>query len=622
MGYSNKQKGYRLFDVQSRKLVIRRDVTFSETDFGQQKLSAEIESEDEIDQEVGSEGNGPSEMPPLEDSDEEDQQEVPRRSQRSTKGVPPARLGIDDYTEATHVALRASIEEPATIQEALSSKYSEQWKAAADSEYQSLMENKTWELVELPQNRKAIGCRWVFRVKYDEKGQVERFKGRLVAKGYSQKYGIDYDETFSPVVRFSSIRTLLAFAVQKGMLIHQMDVITAFLNGDLQEEIYMEQPEGYTVPGKEEMVCRLKKSLYGLKQSPRCWNQKFRESMELLQFKQSQADPCIFSKGSEKDKLIIIAVYVDDLIIVTTNQQDMDKIKTSLSENFKMKDMGSLHFCLGFGIEQNEEGIKLSQKLYIQKLLERYGLQEANPVSTPMDPNVKHVAEDGYSKPVDKVRYQSMIGSLLYAAIATRPDISQAVGALSKFNSAPTEAHLTAVKRILRYLKGTINLSLQYKRTESLEIVGYSDADWANDMETRHSTSGNVFVMGEGPISWLSQKQATVALSTAEAEYIALCSAAQEAVWLKQLFKDIGVDITKPLMVMEDNQGAIAMTNNPVGHKRTKHIDIRYHFVREQVQKGTMKLKYCSTKEMLADMLTKPLNKRQFEYLRSKLGLK
>eukprot|EP00795_Rhopilema_esculentum_P017528 gene17528-biopygen6440 len=471
LGYSANQKGYRLFDMQSKRIVIRRDVNFNENDFGSQKQYLKMGPEPAKEDKRQTE-------PTERNTDAEESH--PRRSQRSTKGVPPPRFGLDEYadvTEARHVVFSAIIEEPATIQEAFNSEYSAQWKEATDSEYQSLIENQTWELVKPPKDRKAIGCKWVFKVKYDENGQVERFKSRLVAKGYSQKYGVDFDETFSPVVRFSSIRALLAFAVQNRMLIHQMDVTTAFLNGDLTEEIYMEQPEGYVIRGKENL----------------------------------------------------------------------------------MKDLGSLHFCLGVSVEQSEEGVSLSQKQYIEKLLKRYGLQDANPVCTPLDPNVKLVADDGNSKPVDNVQYQSMIGSLLYAAIATRPDIAQAVGALSQFNSAPTEAHLTAVKRVFRYLKGTINLSLVYKKSESKEVTGFSDASWADDMQNRHSSTGNVFMMAGGAISWLSQKQSTVALSTAEAEYIALSKAAQEVIWLKQLFREIG-DNVQPITIMEDNQGAISMT--------------------------------------------------------------
>ena len=272
---------------------------------------------------------------------------------------------------------------------------------AADAEYKSLMENKTWELVKLPEGRRAIGCKWVFRVKYDSNGQVERFKGRLVAQGYSQKYGIDYDNTFSPVARFSSIRTLLAFAVEMGMQIHQMDVVTAFLNGDLKEEIYMQQPSGYIQPDKNGLVCKLKKSLYGLKQSPRCWNEKLCEHLKSLGFKESVADPCIFVR--QKKELQIIVVYVDDLILLSKSSEQMQQLKEDLSHRFKMKDLGKLHYCLGTSVtlDESSQTIRLNQSRYLVKILEKYGLTEANSVSTPADPNVKLLKDDGCSKKVD-----------------------------------------------------------------------------------------------------------------------------------------------------------------------------------------------------------------------------
>ena len=522
-----------------------------------------------------------------------------------------------------HVAYHLSeIDEPSTIQEAKSSDHAAEWKVATDAEYNSLIENKTWMLVELPAGRRAIGCKWVFKLKYDVDGRVERFKARLVAKGYAQKYGIDYDKIFSPVVRFSSIRLLLAFAVQHDFLIHQMDVETAFLNGKLVEEIYMQQPEGYVKPGEEHLVCKLEKSLYGLKQSSRCWNKAFRESVETLGFTQASADPCVFIR--KKDTLTIIAVHVDDLMILAQNILEMQRLKDSLKLQFKMKDMGELHYYVGVSIVQDKEGkqVYLHQGQYIEKMLKKFGQTEAKSVSTPADCNVKLQKEDSVSRPVDTISYQSIVGSLLYAAITTRPDIAQAVGVVSKFCANPTQSHLTAAKRILRYLKGTVNLGLSYKRCADGNLIGYSDADWVGNMDDRHPTSGNVFLLAKGAVSWLSKKQATVALSTAEAEYVALSAATQEAIWLRRLLADVGEPLEDPIVINEDNQGAIAMAKDPVGHARTRHIDMCYHFVREGVQNGAIILKYVASGDMIADILTKPLPKHPFEKFVIELGMK
>ena len=598
IGYTDTARNYKVWDEETRRSYIRHDVIFNESDFGKPKQSFSTKPDEEKQAELELEVTTPeqSKEPPVqEESDEEEEQGV-RRSQRVKK--PVTRFGVDEYAdtstvEAQHVAFRVSeIDEPTTIEEALSGDYSQQWKMAADAEYKSLMENKTWELVKLPEGRRAIGCKWVFRVKYDSNGQVERFKGRLVAQGYSQKYGIDYDETFSPVARFSSIRTLLAFAVEMGMQIHQMDVVTAFLNGDLKEKIYMQQPSGYIQPDKNGLVCKLKKSLYGLKQSPRCWNEKLCEHLKSLGFKESA---CIFVR--QKKELQIIVVYVDDLILLSKSSEQMQQLKEDLSHRFKMKDLGKLYYCLGISVtlDESSQTIRLNQSRYLVKILEKYGLTEANSVSAPADPNVKLLKDDGCSKKVDSLRYQSMVGSLLHAARATRPDIAQAVGVVSRFNAEPTEAHLTAVKRIFRYLKGTVNLSLQYQARGGA-LIGYADSDWASDLDNRHSTTGNVFLMSGGAVSWISQKQATVALSTAEAEYVELGSATQETIWLRRLMTDLRISQVKPTVIREDNQGAIAVTKNPVGHKRTKHIDIKHHFVREAVDAGTITLEYCETK--------------------------
>ena len=627
VGYCKESKGYRLLDENTMKVLIRRDVTFNERDF---RLEVQTETYEplntlEVDPDLETVESVTTEA---EYSEQQKPQEVRRSSERQKR--PPIRYGRDEYADMAtvenqvqHVAYNVcQIPEPKSMEEALQSEYSKEWKTAAGMEYQSLIDNETWDLVELPQGRKPVGCKWVFKVKHRNDGRVERFKGRLVAKGYAQKYGIDYDETFSPVVRFSSIRALLAYAVQNDMLIHQMDVVTAFLNGTLSEEIYMQQPDGYVVPGKEHLVCRLKKSLYGLKQSPRCWNTAFREHLEQIGFKQNPADPCVFTRC--ENTMTIVAVYVDDLIVIAKTTEEMQSLKQNLTTRFKMKDMGKLHYCLGINIEQDEKQkcLWMHQQQYILKLIEKYGLSEAKTVPTPADPSSKLKKDDGASKDVDKNEYQSMVGSLLYAAIATRPDIAQAVGVVSKFNSKPSQAHLTAVKRILRYLKGTTDLALKYQQSENCRLIGYSDADWAGDQDDRHSTTGNLFVMAGGPISWLSKKQAVVALSTSEAEYVALSAATQEAVWLRRLLTSLKAIPNGPTVLMEDNQGAIAIAKNPIAHARTKHIDIRYHYIRETVQEGFVELHYCPTEKMIADILTKPLPRGRFETLREDMGMK
>ena len=311
-------------------------------------------------------------------------------------------------------------------------------------------------------------------------------------------------------------------------------------------------------------------------------------------------------------------------MILAENILEMQKLTYSLKLQFNMKDMGELHYYLGVCIVQDKEEkqIFIHQGQYIEKILKKIGQKEAKSVSTPVDLNVKLQKENGVSRPVDTTSYQSIFGSLLYAAITTRRDIAQAVGVVSKFCANPTQSHLTAAKRILRYLKGAGYFGLSYEKCADGNLIGYSDADWAGDVDDRHSTSGSVFLLAKGAVSWLSKKQATVALSTTEAEYVALSTATQEAIWLRRLFTDVGEPLEEPIVINEDNQGAIAMAKNPVGHARTKHIDIRYHFVREGMQNGTIILKYVATSEMIADILTKPLPKHPFEKLVIELGMK
>ena len=432
-------------------------------------------------------------------------------------------------------------EEPSTVKEALDSHQCEKWKEAMAAEMQSLQDNSVWELVDLPKERKPLGCKWVFKVKTNEEGEVERYKARLVAQGFSQVKGADYDETFCPVVCHESLRMLIATAVQRGLQLHQMDVTTAFLNGVLEEEILMRQPEGFVVKGLEHMVCRLKHSIYGLKQSPRCWNSVLDEYLKQFGFVKLTSDPCIYTMACGE---MIVGVYVDDIIIAGKNEKQVKVFKTSVGEKFDVKDLGRLHYFLGMKIVQSiiTGDVWMGQPTYVGKVLERFGMNDAKAVATPIDASSKLTkGEDGEER-IDQGIYQSAVGSLLYLSTGTRVDITFAVSYVARFSSDPTKRHWIAVKRILRYLKGTADLGLLYTSSGEQTCFGYSDSDWAGDVEDRRSTSGYIFKFSGAGISWKSKKQISVALSTAEAEYIALSSSVQEVIWLRHLVSELSND--------------------------------------------------------------------------------
>ena len=516
---------------------------------------------------------------------------------------------------------KGQVQEAHTVEGVLSTPEKAHWLKAMENEMKSLRENDVWELVQLPSGRKPVGSKWVFKVKTDENGKVERYKTRLVAQGFTQKFGADYDETFSPVVRLEYLRTLIALSVQQGLQLHQVDVTTAFLNGKLEEEVFMSQPEGFVTKGREHLVCRLKKSLYGLKQSPRCWNTALDQLLKEIGFVQSESDPCIYRESS--GELFLLGVYIDDIVMASKSQARLKEVKKSLAKRFDIKDLGKLHHFLGMKIIQDEATGKVwvGQQAYTESLLRKFGMEDAKPVATPVDTSTKLVKGKESDECADQQQYQSAVGSLLYLAMATRPDITFAVSKVAKFCTMPTKQHWTAVKRILRYLRSTADYGLVFTPHSSGDCVGYSDADWGGDLDDRKSTSGYLFQIGGGAVSWRSKKQTCVALSTAEAEYVALASAAQEAMWMRQLTALLGDRPQEAVTVFEDNQSAICMTKNPQFHGRSKHISIKYHFIRDQVDKGSVKLQYCPTEDMVADMLTKGLPKEQFAKLRSMAGV-
>lgn len=392
------------------------------------------------------------------------------------------------------------IKVPENVKDVKSSKMCEEWKTSMETEMTALKYNNTWELVDLPEGKKPIGCKWVFTVKSDKNGCVKRLRARLVAKGYPQKYDIDYVKTFSPVIKYSSVRLLIALAAEHQMFLHQMDVSSAYLNGELSEDVYMKQPEGFVSENYPDRVLKLKKSLYGLKQSGREWNAKLDAVLRKLGFTPCVSEPCLYVRN-ENGKLNFIAVYVDDFIFACSCKNDLQKIKNAIAKEFEVVDGGELKYFLGIEVEREGEtgSITLGHKQYIENLLRQWNMSACRSVSTPLEAGYQVKCDNENCKKVDEKSYQSLIGSLMYLAITTRPDILHSVAKLAQRNVNPHGEHETAAKRILRYLRGTADMKLHYRATGK-PVHGYVDADWANDAVDRKSYSGCVFICAGGYI--------------------------------------------------------------------------------------------------------------------------
>jgi hypothetical protein len=512
--------------------------------------------------------------------------------------------------------------DPLTVAAALKREDAAYWQRAIDDELDSLKKNDTWELTTLPAGKKAIGSKWVFKTKLNTDGTIDRYKARLVAKGFNQRPGIDYDETFAPVAKFNSIRVILALAAKLDLEIHQLDIKTAFLNGDLDEEIYMKLPDGLT--SKPGIVCKLKKTLYGLKQSPRMWFKKFDAFLTGIGFIPSTADVCIYHR-KRMDSIDLFGLYVDDGILAGT-LDSITNVSKEVACRFDMQNCGPIQLIVGLKVTRDraQGTLSINQSHLCLQVLERFNMGECSSVTTPMQPN-QHLLplpkddaiptfdrSDPANVPCDVTSYQRIVGSLMYLMTGTRPDLAFSVSILSQFNARPSQAHYNAAIRVLRYLRGTHDYGLTYRSTQyspnndKVILYGYSDADWANDVTSRRSVTGYVFYCCGGVISWSAKRQPTTALSSTEAEYMALTQATKEAIWLRRLLLELGFP-QQITTIFEDNQSTIALAKNPVHHQRTKHIDVRHHFVREQVEIGSIQLEYIPTTDMIADALTKAL---------------
>jgi hypothetical protein len=625
IGYKDGLKGYKLWNPETKKVVYSRDVVFREMkDVVKQEVLPSKEEPEKIEFDLKDDEADSTEE---HESEEEDPHTpVLRRSDRERRL--PERYSPPDFR--SNFALSITDDDPRTVREAVDSEDGNLWKRAMEEEMASLDKNEAWDLVELPTGRNPIGSKWVFKKKLNAEGKVEKYKARLVAKGYSQVEGIDFGKIFSHVAKLTSIRLMLSVAAAFDFEIEQMDVKTTFLHGDLEEEIFMKQPEGYAVKGKKELVCKLKKSLYGLKQSPRMWYQKFDTYMLGLGFTRSKEDHSVYSKLIG-DHLIYLVLYVDDMLLIGNNKEIIQDVKTQLSSKFDMKDLGASNFILGMEIKRDRKRRKLwlNQRKYVETILQRFNMQECKPVKVPIPVGVKlsvdqcpktHEEEEDMSH----VPYASAVGSLMYAMVCTRPNIAHAVGVLSRYMSKPGKEHWTAVKRAFRYLRGTASYGLCYEGRPGLDRVvdihGFVDADWAGDLDRRRSTRGYVFNLFGGEISWMSKRQAIVALSTIESEYMAATHASKESVWLQRLCS--GTELVQEAVRIEcDSQSAIFLAKNPAYHSKTKHIDVQYHFVRDMIEEKKVSLMKVDTLKNFADSLTKSVSTEKFSWCRGSMGI-
>jgi hypothetical protein len=649
IGYAPHQKGYVIYDPSTGRSSVHRSVTFNENGFGGRSQRDALADSDEPELEYDS------------DFISADDQNIDREgvgvekgrtadinpTQRVTRARrPPDRFGnqvshnwVGAATKTVH-----AYSEPCSYDEAASRPDAELWKRAVEEQLQSLLENETWEYIDqVPAGRKAIGCRWVFKLKTvlnsqankewvmvdNQDGTSTRYKARLVIQGFRQRFGRDYTDTYAPVMRSDILRLMLALSTHDSEIVAlQMDAVSAFLNAHLTEEIYMNTPQGDTARQK---FVKLLRSLYGLKQAPLEWFKVVDSFLVQEQkFTKLQSTSCLYIKRSENGRFVIVGVYVDDFPIVG-HPEMVDEIRSALSLKFKMSDLGTLRSCLGIEIDRDaaKRTVFLSQKRYINEILSQYGMQNSRPVPTPACPDIKLSKAMCPSSEADRnavsllqanIDYRGAVGSLIWLQ-HTRPDIVYAVGEVARYVQDPGQQHFVALKRIFRYLRGTIDYGLLYKHDGAGKtcLVGYSDSDWAGDLDTRTSTSGYLFLLNSCPISYRAKKQTSIALSSCEAETIAASLAGQELLWLRTVLQELGFPQIYSTVLFQDNQGSIAFSKSEVNHSKMKHIAVRENFIRELVASGQAQPIYVASNDNLADIFTKALGKQKFCDLRSRI---
>lgn len=615
VGFCEEGMGYRVWNAANKTVFRTKDVRVPRSSV-LARLSQEPTEETPQEQLEEIEDQNTEEAPETDNSEPEKETEIPERKdseeETCTRTREKRKIKRPKRYEVNHTEIPYHDEiEPVCPSDIEASPNRIHWERAMKEELRSMAEHDVWYLTDLPVGFKPIGCRWVFKMKKDEHGNINKFKARLVVKGYSQKAGIDYTQLFSPVARFETIRTILSIAASESLILYQFDIKTAFLYAKLEEEIYMKQPE-YFDDGTSR-VCRLNKALYGLKQAPRCFHQKMTKTLLNQGLIQSNADPCVFYRNEHPR--CIMCIYVDDAIIAGESKETIMELLEHIKKEYEIT-FNPLSYFLGIHIDVRQNGdIHIHQQKYIHEALRRFNLQNCKPSITPSDKSIYELP----TEPIIDCDYRELIGTLMYLTICTRPDIAFSIGYLSRFLDSPTEPMWQAALKILRYLKNTDQIGILYKRTSSVPLQVFSDSDFASDPKTRKSTTGSLIKRQEGPIIWQSNKQSTVALSSTEAEFISASETIRSVIWVQQLLAEVGYD-EKPTLFI-DNLAALNIIKNPTSHRRTKHIDVKYFFIRNHVEKGRVSVEYVPTEDQEADILTKPLSKTIFIKLRSKCGI-
>jgi transposase InsO family protein len=637
VGIDEETKAYRVYVPRTKLIVVSKDiqnirskklsqdpVEMSKTIAGTPEVTMnEVYPEEKFDLEDLKDGCAVQDVPPKATQAQDGDQNV-RKSKRIAERK--AR-GADSKVRSLIVAALQAYEEekdlPKDIQEALVSVRRKEWREAAITELKALIKNETWEIVDRPSNINVIKCKWVFDRKW-RPGELERFKARLVARGFTQRWGIDFWFTSSPVITSGGFRMLFKIAAQWGRPVQHLDVPTAYLNGELDsDQIYMEVPDGMDMVHDGDLsgkVLRLRKGLYGLKQSGRCWNQLINNFLLDHGFTRCRSEPCIYIS---KDGDVVIGLYVDDLLVLGQNEGAEGQIVQLLTEGFNTKNLGDAKYCLGIEIERRsvDGAYFLCQEKYVGDILKKFKHQDCKSVGTPME--TSDVFFQNCQEKFDQETYRSAIGSLLYLSTCTRPDIAHAVGVASRFVSNPMVNHWNGVKRIFKYLQGTRNYGILMEPSDQdpMQVEVFTDADWAGDKGDRKSTSGLAVFVGGSLVTWLSKKQDSVALSTMEAEYMAASRGVQEILWFRQLLEELKELVDVRIILKCDSSSAINFMENDLLVGRAKHIDIRYHFIKDEIKNKLIRVKYCKTEEMVADILTKATTREIFEKMRMLMGM-